>query len=87
MDLYPQQKLLLVPVSLTAPPLSSLPPTYRLQRKYEEHSYLWKTDLEGHFKDFCDDAVILTPLGQKILDLTKFDQVGSYVHTDRYVDR
>lgn len=52
-----------------------VPASLRLQRKYEEHSYLWRTDLDQYFKDFCEDAVIVTPLGQRIVDLAKFDQV------------
>jgi len=49
----------------------------RLQKKYEEHSYLWNTDLEQYFKEFCEDAVVITPLGQRIEDLDKFDKAIS----------
>jgi hypothetical protein len=95
----------------------------RLQQKYEEYSYLWKTDIDTYFKvtlsscvppiaalsactsplppqqhppvcrlgrqcpphtplipqphlntqEFCEDAVTITPMGQRLVDLAKFE--------------
>merc|ERR1719502_373116 len=44
-----------------------------LRAEYEEYSYLWKTDMETYFAEFCDDAIVESPLGQKLADLDKFN--------------
>ena len=44
-----------------------------LRGTFEEHSYLWKTDLGTFFKEFCEDAVKSTALAT-YLDIDKFDQ-------------
>jgi dynein heavy chain len=45
-----------------------------LRRKYEEFSYLWMTPMESYFAKFCEDATIVTELGQPIIDIKKFDE-------------
>ena len=50
-----------------------------LRGKFEAHSYLWLTDLETYFKEFCEDAVTHTELAS-YLDLDKFDEaIVTYV--------
>ena len=45
-----------------------------LQQRYEEYASLWTTDLEAHFRAFCATAVVVTPLGQTLLDLEQFER-------------
>ena len=45
-----------------------------LQQRYEEYASLWTTDLEAHFRAFCAIAVVVTPLGQTLLDLEQFER-------------
>ena len=44
-----------------------------LKDTFESYSYLWTTDLNAHFAEFCDDAKIVTDNGTELLDLTKFE--------------
>ncbi|KAL7445854.1 hypothetical protein ACHAXM_010428 [Skeletonema potamos] len=44
-----------------------------LQKDLDKYSYLWTTDLTSYFKDFCEDATIVTEHGSKLMDLTKFE--------------
>jgi len=43
-----------------------------VQKKFEEFSYLWLTDLQSHFAAFLEDAQVTSPNGQQLLDLEKF---------------
>lgn len=58
-----------------------------LQGKYEEYSYLWKTDMEEYCQSFYEEAVVVTKLGQKVLDLAKFDQAISKYEVSIETDR
>ena len=44
-----------------------------LERTFNEHSFLWTTDLHEYFKNFCDGATITTEKGTFLLDLSKFE--------------
>ncbi|CAM9107555.1 unnamed protein product [Discosporangium mesarthrocarpum] len=46
----------------------------RLKAQYEAYSYLWLTDMDSFFKEFTEDAVITTELGQQLTDLKKFEE-------------
>lgn len=41
--------------------------------QYNKHSYLWTTDMNVFFADFCADAKIVTENGQELIDLAKFE--------------
>ena len=45
-----------------------------LKRTFDKYSYLWETNLASYFKDFCEDAAVVTKHGTKLLDLDKFDK-------------
>ncbi|KAK1747721.1 hypothetical protein QTG54_001684 [Skeletonema marinoi] len=45
-----------------------------LQKDFDKYSHLWTTDLKSYFKDFCEDATIVTEHGSNLLDLTKFEE-------------
>jgi dynein heavy chain len=45
-----------------------------LRMNFDKYSYLWETDLTSYFKDFCDNATIITKHGTRLLDLDKFDK-------------
>ena len=47
---------------------------HKLQRTFDKYAYLWETDLDSYFKEFCEDATIVTEHGTKLLDLEKFDR-------------
>ena len=44
-----------------------------LKDNFESYSYLWTTDLNAHFAEFCEDAKIVTENGTTLLDLGKFE--------------
>jgi dynein heavy chain len=44
-----------------------------LKEKFDEYSFLWKTDLGAHFDIFCENATTNTVHGTKLLDLKQFD--------------
>jgi dynein heavy chain len=44
-----------------------------LKASFEEYSYLWTTNLEEYFAEFCEDAKIVTEHGTVLMDLEKFD--------------
>jgi dynein heavy chain, axonemal len=46
---------------------------FAVKAEYDNHSYLWNTDLPVFFENFRQDAQIKTPHGQSLLDLKKFD--------------
>jgi dynein heavy chain, axonemal len=41
--------------------------------QYNKHSYLWTTDMNVFFAEFCADAKIVTENGQELIDLAKFE--------------
>eukprot|EP00984_Skeletonema_dohrnii_P005277 scaffold1843_cov107-Skeletonema_dohrnii-CCMP3373.AAC.8 len=45
-----------------------------LQKDFDKYSHLWTTDLKSYFKDFCEDATIVTEHGSNLLDLSKFEE-------------
>ena len=45
-----------------------------LKSQFEEHSYLWTTDLPVYFKEFMDDAWFTTELDSRQLDLKKYEE-------------
>ncbi|CAM9279490.1 unnamed protein product [Choristocarpus tenellus] len=47
----------------------------RLKAQYEAYSYLWLTDMDAYFKEFTEEAVTTTELGQQLTDLDKFEKV------------
>jgi len=44
---------------------------------YDKHRYLWATDLTDYFAKFREDALIVSPHGQELLDLKKYDDAIS----------
>ena len=52
-----------------------------LKKTFDKYAYLWETDLTSYFKDFCENATIVTEHGTKLLDLDKFDKA-----IQKYVD-
>jgi dynein heavy chain len=44
-----------------------------LKASFESYSYLWTTDQDTYFAEFCEDAKIVTEAGTVLLDLEKFD--------------
>ena len=45
----------------------------QLKGKFDQYSFLWKTDLNVYFKEFCKKASKETAHGTYLLDLEKFD--------------
>jgi dynein heavy chain len=46
---------------------------YAVKAQYDKHSYLWKTNLVEYFEEFQANAKIISPNGQELLDLKKYD--------------
>ena len=46
---------------------------FKVRADYEAYEYLWSTDMKLFFAEFKADAQIITPSGQALLDLKKFD--------------
>ena len=44
-----------------------------LQGQFEELSFLWTTDLEVYFKEFCAGCVLVETEHATVLDLAKYD--------------
>ena len=56
-----------------------------VKAKYDELVYLWSTDLKEHFEKFKADAVIVSPMGQTLLDLKKYDAaISKYEKVSEY---
>ena len=47
----------------------------KLKDSYDSHSYLWLTDMQTFFADFQEKAVVITPNGQKLIDLAEYDKM------------
>jgi dynein heavy chain, axonemal len=45
-----------------------------LRSSYDKHAYLWRTPMEAYFAAFCEDAVVISPLGQKLTDTKKYEE-------------
>jgi dynein heavy chain len=45
-----------------------------VKAKYDQHSYLWMTDLPTFFESFLTESQITTEMGQQMLDLKKVDE-------------
>ncbi|KAL7443397.1 hypothetical protein ACHAXH_005661 [Discostella pseudostelligera] len=45
-----------------------------LKKTFDKYAYLWETDLNSYFKEFCENATIVTSNGTRLLDLEKFDK-------------
>lgn len=45
-----------------------------LKKTFDKYAYLWDTDLTSYFKEFCENATIVTDKGTRLLDLEKFDK-------------
>ncbi|CAM9786011.1 unnamed protein product, partial [Phaeothamnion confervicola] len=60
----------------------------QLRLRYCEHAYLWTTSMEEHFAEFKEAAVVVTPLGQRLTDLRKFeDAVRKYEGVQKAVKK
>ncbi len=53
---------------------------FELKEKFDEYSFLWRSDLTSHFGTFCESATNVTPHGTKLLDLEKFDNEIQRLH-------
>ena len=45
-----------------------------LRSSYGKYAYLWKTPMEPYFNEFCADALVTSPLGQKLTDIKKYEE-------------